>query len=245
MGVYNVDKLDGSLSLIAGRGQITQYSTVPTATVDRLNEIIQYVGTTTSSYTNGYFYKCIYDESVTPAVYRWNNIQVQTGGGTGTDNVVEGYFNPANNLFYEESTYITPIIGASNTLYVSLDTNLLYRYANSIFIRVDDVTVDSDIVEGYYNTTDGKFYEESTYTTEITGETGKIYISLDTNVQYRYNGSNYVTIGGSIPVASSSVLGGVKVGTDLDIDANGVLTTNLGLVVSSNKLCVRYSVDEP
>ena len=44
-----------------------------------------------------------------------------------------------------------------------------------------------DVIEGYYNTTDGKFYEENTYTTEIPGEEGKIYISLDTNVTYRWS----------------------------------------------------------
>lgn len=241
MSVNVVSPSTGALSPIASRGQFIQYSVMPTPSVDIVNKIVQYIGTTTASYTNGYFYKCVQSG----ANYLWTNIDVQTGGGASSDNVVEGYFNSTDNLFYEESTYITPIAGASNTLYVSLDTNLLYRYNNLIFIRVDEVAVDSDIVEGYYNTTDGKFYEESTYTTEITGETGKIYISLDTNVQYRYDGSNYVTIGGSIPVASSSVLGGVKVGTDLDIDANGVLSTNLGLVVDNGKLCVRYSVDEP
>ena len=51
-----------------------------------------------------------------------------------------------------------------------------------------------DVVEGYYNTIDGKFYEESTYTTEITAETGKIYISLDTDKSYRWSGSTFVAI---------------------------------------------------
>ena len=51
-----------------------------------------------------------------------------------------------------------------------------------------------DVIEGYYNATDGKFYEESTYTTEITGETGKIYVSLDTNKTYRWSGSAFVVI---------------------------------------------------
>lgn len=240
MGVYKNN--NGVLSPIAtGVSKNAQVIILPTASASNVGEIFQYIGNTTASYTNGYFYKCVQSG----ANYLWTNIDVQTGGGASSDNVVEGYFNSTDNLFYEESTYITPIIGASNVIYVSLDTDLLYRYNGSIFIRVDEVTVDSDIVEGYYNTTDGKFYEESTYTTEITGETGKIYISLDTNIQYRYDGSSYVTIGGSIPVASSSVLGGVKVGSDMQIDANGVLTTNLGLVVSNGKLCVLHDVTTP
>ena len=51
-----------------------------------------------------------------------------------------------------------------------------------------------DVIEGYYNETDGKFYEESSYITEILGESGKIYISLDTTLPYRWSGSAFVQI---------------------------------------------------
>lgn len=61
-----------------------------------------------------------------------------------------------------------------------------------------------DIIEGYYNTTDGKFYEESTYTTEITGEAGKIYTSLDTNKAYRWGGSAFVEISESLALGETS-----------------------------------------
>ena len=44
-----------------------------------------------------------------------------------------------------------------------------------------------DVIEGYYNTTDNKFYEDNQYTTEIQGERGKIYVSLDTNKSYRWS----------------------------------------------------------
>ena len=77
MSVNAVNKQTGNLLPLAGT-QTYQFSTMPTASVDNLNKIIQYVGDTTSSYTNGYFYKCIYDETVTPAVYRWENIAVAT-----------------------------------------------------------------------------------------------------------------------------------------------------------------------
>lgn len=42
--------------------------------------------------------------------------------------------------------------------------------------------------------TDVKFYEEAAHTTEITGEAGKIYIDLDTNLSFRWGGSKYVLI---------------------------------------------------
>lgn len=50
-----------------------------------------------------------------------------------------------------------------------------------------------DVVEGYlYN---GVFYEDAQHTTPITGESGKIYVDLDTDKSYRWGGSMYVLIG--------------------------------------------------
>ena len=60
-----------------------------------------------------------------------------------------------------------------------------------------------DIIEGYYNTTDGKFYKESTYTTEITPETGKIYVDLSTNKTYRWGGTEYVEISESLALGET------------------------------------------
>ncbi|WP_326984336.1 hypothetical protein VUJ46_07330 [Chryseobacterium sp. MYb264] len=51
-----------------------------------------------------------------------------------------------------------------------------------------------DVLEGYYKAADGKFYKEAAYTNLIPTETGKIYISLDTNKTYRWSGSTFVYI---------------------------------------------------
>ena len=48
-----------------------------------------------------------------------------------------------------------------------------------------------DVIEGYYNSLDGRFYEESTYETEITPESGKLYSDLGNNKTYRWGGSAY------------------------------------------------------
>lgn len=61
-----------------------------------------------------------------------------------------------------------------------------------------------DVIEGYYNTTDHKFYEESTYTTEITGESDKLYVSLDTNKTYRWSGSAFVEVSESLALGETS-----------------------------------------
>ena len=49
-----------------------------------------------------------------------------------------------------------------------------------------------DVVEGYLS--GGKFYKESAHTTEISGESGKIYIDLSTEKTYRWSGSAFVVI---------------------------------------------------
>ena len=59
-----------------------------------------------------------------------------------------------------------------------------------------------DVIEGYYH--DGHFYEESTYTTEIVGEAGKIYIDLATDKTYRWGGSTFVVIASDLALGETS-----------------------------------------
>ena len=59
-----------------------------------------------------------------------------------------------------------------------------------------------DVIEGYYY--NSKFYKESTHTTEITGESGKIYIDLSTDKTYRWGGSSYVVISETLALGETS-----------------------------------------
>jgi hypothetical protein len=61
-----------------------------------------------------------------------------------------------------------------------------------------------DVVNGYYYATDGKFYNDAGHTSQITPETGKIYISVDTNISYRWGGSSYVSIGTTLALGETS-----------------------------------------
>ena len=59
-----------------------------------------------------------------------------------------------------------------------------------------------DTVEGYlYN---GAFYEDSAHQTQITPESGKIYVDLTTNKTYRWSGSVYVEISESLALGETS-----------------------------------------
>lgn len=66
-----------------------------------------------------------------------------------------------------------------------------------------------DVVEGYLY--QGAFYEESTHTTSIAGETGKIYVDLTDDSTYRWSGSAYVSISNPIDFATESE---ARAGTD-------------------------------
>ncbi len=65
-----------------------------------------------------------------------------------------------------------------------------------------------DVIEGYLN--GGKFYKESAHTTEIPGESGKIYVDItnaESPVSYRYSGSAFVKIvsDDSIPLTNEEI----------------------------------------
>lgn len=70
----------------------------------------------------------------------------------------------------------------------------------------------SNSIEGYLNTTDGKFYKESSYTTEIAGAATVLYLDKATNKLYRYNESNHQYI--------AIVGGGSSITIDDEIDSS-------------------------
>lgn len=59
-----------------------------------------------------------------------------------------------------------------------------------------------DVIEGYYY--NEGFYSDETHNKAIEGETGKIYVSLDTNKTYRYSGSIFVVISETLALGETS-----------------------------------------
>ena len=61
-----------------------------------------------------------------------------------------------------------------------------------------------DVIEAYKSGAD--FYEDSAHTAskKITGETGKIYVDLHTNITYRWSGTAYVEISASLALGTTS-----------------------------------------
>lgn len=132
----------------------------------------------------------VYDETTG----KWIN------GEGATKVIIRGFYNAADGKFYKESTYTTEIEGNVDSLYISLDKNTIYRYdatdPTPAFVQIGG---SENTVFGYYNETDGKFYEEATFVTEIPGEANKIYIGMNTDTVYRYQVSTllFIPIGGN------------------------------------------------
>lgn len=59
-----------------------------------------------------------------------------------------------------------------------------------------------DVIEGYLS--GGKLYKESAHTTEITGESGKIYVDLTSSKTYRWSGTAFVVISETIALGETS-----------------------------------------
>lgn len=115
---------------------VFRYNVIPSPNASINGAIVQYIGATNSNYTNGYYYQCI-ESPVGSGTYIWVQKNVQPSGGSGGgDGVVDGYYKSADQLFYEDSAFLNPITGEDNTIYVDLNTNGLYRYNGSIFIKV-------------------------------------------------------------------------------------------------------------
>ena len=128
----------------------------------------------------------------------------------------EGVESSLNTAISNEVTRATGAEGnLSNALSLKVDT-VSVGVANGVASLDSTGKVPSnqlpsyvdDVIEGYYKTADGKFYEESTYTTEITGETGKIYIDLNTDKTYRWSGSVFVEITSSPLVLTTTLTAG-------------------------------------
>ena len=62
---------------VATKQNIVQYSTMPTASSSTVGKVVQYVGTTTNDYTNGYFYVGTVEGEVGEEVYSWERLAVQ------------------------------------------------------------------------------------------------------------------------------------------------------------------------
>lgn len=254
---YYYDEVETTYILLgSGTDNGIQKEELPTASVDTLGNIYQYVGTTGSGLVNGFFYECVLDGST----YKWvvkdvqsrsdvEAIEAMIPSGASSSNklatandisdldtrvddiedVIPSTASSSNQV--ATASDITSLDGrlddvedvipstasSSNKLATAGDVNLKLdaseKGAASGVAELDSngkvpssqlPSYVDDVIEAYYNTTDGKFYEESTFVTEITPEDGKIYVDLIENKTYRWTGSVYVEISSGVVLGETS-----------------------------------------
>ena len=61
-----------------------------------------------------------------------------------------------------------------------------------------------DVIEGYYKTSDDRFYEESTFTTLIEPIAGKSWVDIPTNKSYRWTGSVYTRVDEGVQIGETA-----------------------------------------
>ena len=109
--------LDGTTGVIpADRlpNAINKYSSMPTAASTNEGWIVQYTGTTDSTYTHGYIYECVSDGG-NPATYSWSAINVQAGGGGGST-ATTGSLVAANWSSNSQTISVTGVTASNNVI---------------------------------------------------------------------------------------------------------------------------------
>lgn len=294
------EKNNGTIYFItnAPNGNDIQLPVMPTASYSYANMIVQYVGETTQTYTNGYFYKCEEDGGN----YSWNPCPTQEGGSGGTtdyedldnrpsiEDVTLSGNKTASDLGLQKSTLANAVTLGGNEV-----TNL--ESALSILARLATISKITDNSLGGNSSTNFNTVEYSStgnfkaysykwgagsalaYTTGV--PQWFTYPSYDVNYLFltfrgtddtfidefawcfytessvakvkhyarraTKSGSTWTfpawTEVGSLPVATSSVLGGVKIGENMTIE-DGVINPSYLVVANKFNKADLYSTTE-
>ena len=114
-----------------------------------------------------------------------------------------------NDLYYQKSEVDGKLSGKANSSHTHAAGDITSVNASAITGIIDAAHLPSfvdDVIEGYYS--NPKFYKtkgsDGTYATEITGESGKIYVNLDDNKTYRWSGTAFVVISETIALGETS-----------------------------------------
>lgn len=114
--------------------------------------------------------------------------------------------------YYTESEVDAKLNGKANSSHTHAAADIKSVNASAITGTIAAANLPSfvdDVLEGYYNATDKKFYKNydasaKTYSNAYTGETDKIYVNLNDNKNYRWSGSVYVVISETIALGETS-----------------------------------------
>lgn len=236
---------------LADKQNIIQYSTMPTASADNVGDIVQFVGTTTASYTNGYFYKCVSD-GADPATYSWEAVEVQasSGGGLPDQTDQSGKFLTTNgtDASWSDKPFVNNSIDSTSIAILGGSQNeqvgrSKYRIVIGEGARVSGASNYNDIVIGYSATssinTEGTNIVIGTSASGGGGES--IAIGYGSSVKSKYS----ISIGRSAAIGGSKTYkGNIAIGYYAAIgNVHGAIQFNNGTNNESGTMCVALSTD--
>lgn len=136
---------------------------------------------------------------------------------------VEGYYSDGK--FYKEAAHTTEITGAENTLYLDIGgtDKDVYRWTGTAYVLLNDAvsTADKAVRDGDGNTI------TTTYVKVVNGK-GLSTNDYTTAEKNKLAGlSNY-----TLPAATSSVLGGVKIGSNITVSSGVVSLTSANVTAA-------------
>lgn len=151
---------------------------------------------------------------------------------------VEGYYSGGK--FYKEAAHTTEITGAENTLYLDIGSTDqdVYRWTGTAYVLLNDAvsTADKAVRDGDGNTI------STTYVKVVNGK-GLSTNDYTTAEKNKLAGlSNY-----TLPTATSSSLGGVKIGSNITVSSGVIsltsanVTAALGYTPANSASIVTYS----
>ena len=84
---------------------------------------------------------------------------------------------------------VRPIVNEISAFDATIGTTVTFLANGGDQVTKNEIkVVYNEYVQGYYNADNQRFYQDSTFTTAITGQTGVIYIDQNTNKNYIYSG---------------------------------------------------------
>ncbi len=199
--VVSVNSKTGTVVLTAEDvNAVPQYTTMPVASSTNANEIVQFVGATGATYTNGYFYKC--ESTTTPS----SATVTQTAGSSLSDITVnvaalEQFFGwTTDNTFvdtYTESGWVitpidfgvtftgTPVVGDKITVVYTAGT-VTYAWTRIDVQPTPEALPDQSGQNGKFLTTNGTTASWGTVESlpDQTGQSGKFLTTDGTDASW-------------------------------------------------------------
>lgn len=131
------EKTSGDFGL---QGQV-QFNTLPTAGNTYAGVILQYTGTTTADYKNGYFYQCRYDADT--ASYKW--VQCDVSSNTGLEGDVSELKRNQGDMSSLEIGGVSTLVSALNALNSKELQSITYSEPNIVVTWKNGATYSFDI----------------------------------------------------------------------------------------------------